>query len=107
MSAPFAKELQQEAPHHRQAVPQLLELAAGQGQVVRIADGYYLAAAAERDARLSLQQAFAEHGDLTVSQIREILQTTRKFAVPFCEYLDASAYTIRAGDRRRWNSARP
>jgi selenocysteine-specific elongation factor len=36
----------------------------------------------------------------TVSDIREWLNTTRKYAVPYCEYLDRSGFTHRAGDLR-------
>ena len=35
-----------------------------------------------------------------VSQIRELLATSRKFAVPICEYLDRSGFTRRQGDLR-------
>jgi selenocysteine-specific elongation factor len=37
---------------------------------------------------------------LTVSQIREILGTTRKYAMPFCEHLDRIGFTRRQGDLR-------
>jgi len=37
---------------------------------------------------------------LTISQIREILGTTRKYAVPLCEYLDNIGFTERQGDVR-------
>ncbi|MBX3412622.1 MAG: SelB C-terminal domain-containing protein [Pirellulales bacterium] len=38
---------------------------------------------------------------MTVSQIRGLWGTTRKFAVPFCEYFDRIGFTRREGDRRR------
>jgi selenocysteine-specific elongation factor len=37
---------------------------------------------------------------LTVSEIRDLLQTTRKYAVPLCEYLDRQGFTRREGDLR-------
>jgi selenocysteine-specific elongation factor len=37
---------------------------------------------------------------LTVAEIRDLLGTTRKFAVPLCEYLDAAGVTQREGDLR-------
>ena len=36
----------------------------------------------------------------TVAEIRDLLGTTRKFAVPLCEYLDRVAVTKREGDLR-------
>jgi selenocysteine-specific elongation factor len=47
-----------------------------------------------------LTEAFSAAEGLTVSQIREILDTSRKFAVPYCEYLDQSGFTRRQGDLR-------
>jgi selenocysteine-specific elongation factor len=37
---------------------------------------------------------------LTVSEIREVLKTTRKYAVPLCEYFDRVGFTRRENDRR-------
>ena len=37
---------------------------------------------------------------LTVAEIRDLLGTTRKYAVPLCEYLDRAGVTRRAGDLR-------
>jgi len=37
---------------------------------------------------------------LTVAEIRDLLGTTRKFAVPLCEYLDRIKVTKREGDLR-------
>ena len=37
---------------------------------------------------------------LSVSQIRDLLGTTRKFAVPICEHLDRVGFTRREGDLR-------
>ncbi len=37
---------------------------------------------------------------MTVSQIKTMLDTSRKFAVPICEHLDRVGVTVRQGDRR-------
>jgi selenocysteine-specific elongation factor len=36
----------------------------------------------------------------TVAEIRDLLGTTRKYAVPICEYLDRIGLTRREGDLR-------
>ena len=36
----------------------------------------------------------------TVAEIRDLLGTTRKYAVPLCEYLDRVGVTRREGDLR-------
>jgi selenocysteine-specific elongation factor len=35
------------------------------------------------------------------------LGTSRKYAVPYCEYLDRIGLTVRDGDKRRLRSAPP
>ncbi len=37
---------------------------------------------------------------LTLSEIRELLATSRKYAVPLCEYWDKVQFTRRSGDLR-------
>lgn len=44
---------------------------------------------------------FQEKETLTVAELRDILNTSRKIAVPIMEYLDMNKYTIREGDIRR------
>jgi selenocysteine-specific elongation factor len=40
---------------------------------------------------------------MTVAEIRDLLGTTRKYAVPLCEYLDRIGVTRREGDLRVLN----
>ena len=61
----------------------------------------YLHADVERELRRKLQEALEQGPGMTLSEIRELLQTTRKYAVPICEYLDRIGFTERAGDLRR------
>ena len=50
--------------------------------------------------RRQLQRELANGKRLTVSEIRDLLATSRKFAVPICEYLDRIGFTRRDGDLR-------
>ena len=100
LQPPSIKECQSRAPKNQDSVPQLLALASANGDLVEIGEGLYLHAEAERDARQLLVEQFRNGDGLTMSQIREILNTTRKYAVPFCEYLDRIGFTKRQGDLR-------
>ena len=83
------------------AVRQLLELATAQRKLKHLGAGLYLHAEIERQMRQRVGQALRESdGAGSVSQIRSVLSTTRKFAVPFCEYLDRIKFTRRRGDLR-------
>ncbi|MCU0875157.1 MAG: selenocysteine-specific translation elongation factor [Pirellulaceae bacterium] len=100
IQSPSVEECQQRATKSQQSVAQLLALAAANGDLVEIAAGSYL----HRDVDSQLQTLLRTHlGDgrgATLSEIREWLATTRKYAVPYCEYLDRIGFTRRDGDRR-------
>ena len=88
---------------HQQSVPQLISLAATDGDLVEIGDKLYLHGEVEQQLRNLLSDAFSQGSGMTLSEIRELLKTTRKYAVPICEYLDRTGFTERDGDLRRLN----
>ena len=65
-----------------------------------MSDEIYLHRDVEQQCRERLTDRLATPDGLTMSEIRDILQTTRKYAVPFCEYLDRIGFTERRGDNR-------
>ena len=97
---PSVTECVELAAKNRHAVPSLIALAAAEGQLVPINSDVLLHADAHRRMRQLLGERMAGGQGLTVSQIREILDTSRKYAVPFCEYLDRTGFTRREGDLR-------
>jgi len=97
---PSVRELQAETTKNRTAVPQLVSLAANEGSLVAVAADLYLHADCERAMRDKVSQRMSGGAGLTVSDIRDLLGTTRKYAVPLCEYLDRIGLTRREGDLR-------
>jgi len=81
-------------------VRQLIDLAAGQGSLVHLGSGLYLHAKHERAMREKIADRLNHVSGMTVAQIRDLLGTSRKFAVPICEYLDRIGCTRRSGDVR-------
>ncbi len=101
IQSPTVAECQSKAAKNQASVPQLLALAAGDGQLVEIAPGYYLHHEVEAAARnLVASHAKMQTSGLTLSEIRELLSTSRKYAVPLCEYWDKVQFTKRSGDLR-------
>jgi selenocysteine-specific elongation factor len=78
----------------------LFDVCVAEGLLVRIADDLYLHADAEADMSQRVAQRLATGPGATVAEIRDLLGTTRKFAVPLCEYLDRMGLTRRDGDLR-------
>ena len=99
LEAPTVKECQQQAAKNQASVPQLVQLLVSDGELVEIAPDYHLHASAEQAARDKVRQSMQGRG-LTLSEIRELLGTTRKYAVPLCEYWDRVGFTARQGDLR-------
>jgi selenocysteine-specific elongation factor len=104
IDAPGFKSLQDRAPRNKDAVPLLLDLAVAEGQLVAIGPDYWLHAEVESQARERVAAAMHDRSGMTLSEIRELLGTTRKYAVPLCEYWDRTSFTVRQGDLRRLNA---
>ena len=69
------------------------------GELVHVGD-FYLTRSQAEDAKRKVIAAIAESEGMTVAGIRDLLGTTRKYAVPLCEWLDAEGVTRRRGDLR-------
>ncbi|HNQ23258.1 MAG TPA: selenocysteine-specific translation elongation factor [Phycisphaerae bacterium] len=84
----------------RKRVEKLATLAVALGQLVKIDATIYLHADVERELRQRVAQLVAERGPVSVSEVREALDSSRKFMVPILEYLDRVGFTRRVGDQR-------
>jgi selenocysteine-specific elongation factor len=79
---------------------QMIDLCTAQGALVHLSGDIFLHQEVESDMRSQLRHELASGKRLTVSEIRDLLATTRKYAVPICEYLDRIGFTRRDGDLR-------
>lgn len=100
LTSPTTSQIESSVTKNRDSVRQLLQLAAGQGDLIEISPDYYVHHRVFENAWHQLLDAFREHGGLTVSAIKDLLGFSRKYAVPFCEYLDQTGRTRREGDLR-------
>jgi selenocysteine-specific elongation factor len=81
------------------ADPALLRALVEAGDLVRIGD-FFLTGDQARQMRADVRSAIEASGPRTVAQIRDLLGTSRKYAVPLCEWLDSTGATRRQGDLR-------
>jgi selenocysteine-specific elongation factor len=79
----------------------ILRLLVREGTIVRINNSLYISSAVHEKMIASLKEFFGKKKEMTVAEFRDILQTSRKYAVPFLEYLDANKMTVRVGDIRK------
>ncbi len=82
-------------------ISDILNILSKQGDAIRINDSLYLSASSYNDMLSSLKAFFSKKNEMTVAEFRDILNTSRKYALPFLEYLDSSNITLRTGDVRK------
>ncbi|MEQ1905099.1 MAG: SelB C-terminal domain-containing protein [Pirellulaceae bacterium] len=90
-----------EVTKNKESVPQLLKLAVDGGQLVQVNNEWLVHSTVFEETLAKLREEFQSKGTLTVSDIRTLLDISRKYAVPLCEYLDKIHFTVRDGDNRR------
>ena len=81
-------------------VKPIVELSAALKSLVHIGAGMYLHADVEHQIRETIAKALAHADGLTMSELRELIGTSRKYAVPIFEHLDRVGLTKRRGDVR-------
>ncbi|MGL6072646.1 MAG: selenocysteine-specific translation elongation factor [Fimbriiglobus sp.] len=86
--------------NQKKLLSEILEVACAEGQLVAVSAEFYLHKEAEQKLIQDLIRLLSDGRGRTVSEIRDALQTSRKYAVPFCEYLDRIQLTWRVGDVR-------
>jgi selenocysteine-specific elongation factor len=78
----------------------LFDVCVQEGNLVPITGDIYLHADVEADMRRRVVERLSSGPGATVAEIRDLLGTTRKYAVPLCEYLDRVGVTKRENDLR-------
>jgi selenocysteine-specific elongation factor len=79
---------------------QIVDLCIVYGDLVHLGGDLFLYREVENAMRRQVQSQMANGKGLTVSEIKDVLATSRKFAVPICEYFDRIGLTRRDGDLR-------
>jgi len=95
---PTEKELLESIPDApaREALQWLLST----GELVKIDEGLYLHRDALANAESLIRDYLSKHPNITVSQFRDLIGSSRKFVVPLLEYFDSKRVTRRVGDAR-------
>jgi len=80
--------------------PELLNLLIEQGRVVKVSENVVLAASAYSEMVRQIKEYIASQGKITLAEVRDLFQTSRKYAQALMEYLDEQGVTRRIGDER-------
>jgi selenocysteine-specific elongation factor len=98
---PMKEELSQSLKLNQKHLSDILKLLVKEGSLVRISDSMYLTASVYNEMIGKLKDFFRKKPEMTVAEFRDILNTTRKYALPILEYLDSIKVTLRVGDVRK------
>ncbi len=81
---------------------ELLRIMASEKSLVRINDSMYIPVNNFEKMIDGLKNFFSSKNEMTVGEFRDILKTSRKYALPFLEYLDSNKITLRVGEIRKF-----
>ncbi len=99
---PSRSELAQTLSINEKEAGDLLKLMVQEGTLVRINDATYISKV-QYDRMIGLLRDFnSRKPEMTVAEFRDLLGTTRKYALPLLEYLDSNKITLRIGDIRKF-----
>ncbi len=86
------------------AARQALRFLSETGEVILLNEDVFLSADAFARVKSRIAQALQANGSATVSELRQVLGTTRRIVVPLLERCDRDGLTSRQGDRRTLRS---
>lgn len=81
---------------------ELLKIMANEKKLVRINDSLYISMNNHKKMMDRLSAFFSGSPEMAVAEFRDMLGTSRKFAIPFLEYLDSNKITLRVGEIRKF-----
>lgn len=79
---------------------ELINLLIVEGKLVKIKPDFIIHADVIDKVKHSIREYIEKKGEITISELKQLLGTTRKYAVPLAEYLDSIKFTKRIGDKR-------
>ncbi|MDI3538749.1 MAG: selenocysteine-specific elongation factor [Bacillota bacterium] len=80
--------------------PEILAALLERGELVQVAEDIVFTRRAFDEAMAKVTEYIRTHGAITVAELRDLLGTSRRYALPLLEYLDGRRITRRIGDKR-------
>lgn len=75
----------------------ILNILLEEKEVVKVTDDMYTLTAYMEEAKTVIQTKLKEEGLITIAQVRDIFETSRKSAKPILEYMDSIKVTKKTG----------
>jgi len=99
-SPPSLEEIQTTLNFGQNRIDETISYMVDQGQLIKIDESMYFSKAAIDKGQRILSEYFAREKELSLATARDLLNTSRKYALPLIEYFDRIHFTRRVGDSR-------
>jgi len=98
---PLKEEMMAQLGISQKNINDILTLLMREGKVVKINESIFLSSETFGLLIDALKKFFTGRNEITVAEFRDLLNTSRKYALPFLEHLDTVKVTLRVGDARK------
>ena len=88
-------------------VIEILGFLSHDGKVTRIKDDIYLSMQHEEMLKKRVREFIIKNQSMAPVDMKTVIGASRKYAIPYLEYLDRIRFTLRVGDVRKLAAARP
>ena len=79
---------------------ELLGMMLSQNEIIKVSEDMFVEKSNFEFAKKAISDKIKENGDIKLGEVSTLLDSSRKFMVPFMEYLDKVKFTIRRDDAR-------
>lgn len=100
LQPPSPAELADQIGAPRAEVDTVLQLCVDEGSIERVGGELFMAAEIMAEAREAVTSNCERNGHLEIPELRDALQSTRKFLIPLLEHFDTEGLTLRQAGRR-------
>jgi selenocysteine-specific elongation factor len=100
LQPPTLDELLKKFPQNTRTLRDLYYFLLQQGELVRVSEDVVVAANQITSLKARLTNSFPSGNTFSVPEFKDLFKISRKYAIPFLEYLDRERVTRRTGDKR-------
>ena len=100
LQPPTLEELLKAVPYDRSQVRDVYYFLLQQGELIRVSENIVLSPGQITFLQTQLKESFPRGHTFTVPEFKKLFGISRKYAIPFLEFLDRKRITRRMGDKR-------
>jgi selenocysteine-specific elongation factor len=100
LQPPSLEELLKTLPYDRSQVRDVYYFLLQQGELIRVSENIVLSPGRITSLQSQLKESFPSGRTFTVPEFKDLFGISRKYAIPFLEFLDRERITRRIGDKR-------